>query len=111
MPGTIKKLAGPLSLTASAANIYNPGTNLYGVIRHIHIANTTGSAATFSLYVGLTAGSAAGTQIAGTESIAANSEYNLYTSLRLAAADFLTGIASVASNTLVITVAGEEYAV
>ena len=32
---------------------------IYDVVRHIHIANRTGSAATFSLYVGATGGSAA----------------------------------------------------
>lgn len=111
MPGTVKRLAGPAGLAAAVASVYQPATGLYGVIRHIHIANTSGSAATFNLFVETSVAGAAGKELAKAVSIAANSEYNLYTSLRLAAADILTGFASVASNTLVITVAGEEYAV
>jgi len=110
MAGTPKRLAGPLSLTASAANVYNPSANTYAIVRHIHLANTTASAKTFELFVGATAGSAAGTQLFMDYSIAANSTYDYYCSLVMTSSDFLTGLASAASNSVVITVEGELYA-
>lgn len=112
MAGTIKRLAGPAALAAAAANIYNQGSALlYTVVRHICIVNKTGAAATFSLYVGLTGGSAAGTEVVGTaKSIAANDSFNWYGAMRLDSADFLSGLASGAA-TLTITVEGDLNAV
>jgi len=111
MAGTIKRLAGPAYIANAAANIYVPPSALiFGVVRHIHIANRTGGAVTFSLYVGATGGSAAGTELFGTHSLAANAEFDYYSALKLLSTDFLTGIASAASS-LVITVEGEEQVV
>ena len=110
---------GPVALGASAANIINPPTlaggtglagtnaNTYVVLRHIRIVNKTASAATYSLYIGATAGSAAGTEFMGTaQSVAANSYVDWYGMVRLDVADFLTGLAS-ASATLTIEGEGE----
>lgn len=104
-----KRLAGPAYISNSAANIYNPASGTIGYTRHIHIANTDSSPRTFSLYIGATGGSAGGTELEGTYTIAANSDYDRYfpVGLKLISTDFLTGIASVASK-LVITVMGEE---
>ncbi|GAP37374.1 hypothetical protein ABXN37_19825 [Piscinibacter sakaiensis] len=114
--------AGPLALTTSAANILNPPAVSGGVnggspalayrIRHIHVVNRTGTAATFSLYIGATAGSASGTEVAGSgRSVPANGVIDVYyPNLRLVAADFLTGLAS-ANSTLTITVVGDIEAV
>jgi hypothetical protein len=110
---------GPVALGAAAANIVNPptlaggtglrgtNTNTYVILRHIRIVNKTGTAATFSLYVGATGGSAAGTEFMGNAtSVAANSYIDWYGLLRLDVADFLTGLASGAS-TLTFEAEGE----
>lgn len=99
---------GPTTLGTSAANLANPptltggvgasSTATYMILRHIRIVNRTGSAATASLFVGATAGSAAGTEfMCSGQSIAANSPLDWYGMLRLDSADFLTGLAGTAS--------------
>ena len=108
---------GPVALGAAAANIINPptltggtglaGTNTssYVILRHLRIVNKTAGAATFSLYIGITAGSAAGTEFMGTaQTVAANSYVDWYGLVRLDVADFLTGLASGAAT---LTIEGE----
>ena len=108
---------GPVALANAAANIINPptlaggvglsgtNTNTYLVIRHLRIVNKTATAATYSLYIGATAGSAAGTEFVGTaQSVAANSYIDWYGMVRLDVADFLTGLASAATT---LTIEGE----
>ena len=103
---------GPTTITAAAKNLVNPNvtsiagpvgftmTQPYVLIRHIRILNTTASAITTSLFVGATAGSAAGTEIFGSAiSVPANSFLDWYGLLRLDAADFLTSTASGAGLT------------
>ena len=104
---------GPEFLAASAANIYNPSANTYALIRHIHVANTNAAARTLSLYVGLTAGSANGTELIEGYSIAGTETFDLYfpAGLKLVAADFLTGLSGTDATSLVITTSGELYAV
>lgn len=107
MAGTIKKISGPAFLAASATDIYTPAAStIYTVIRHIHIANVTGGAVTFTLYVGATGGSSAGTELFKGYSVAANSSYDWYTALKLVSTEFLSGLAS-AGSSLTITVEGE----
>jgi hypothetical protein len=102
---------GPVALAAAAANIINPptltggtglagtNTNTYIIIRHFRIVNKTAGAVTFSLFVGLTGGSAAGTEFGGSaNSVPANSYVDWYGMLRLDPADFLTGLASAATS-------------
>ena len=114
MAGTLKRIAGPAYIATSATNIYTPAAStIYTVIRHIHVANKTNSAATFALYVGATGGSTGGTELFGGNahhSVAANSEFDYYCTLRMADTDFLVGIAGTASA-LVIVVEGEQYVV
>ncbi len=111
MPGTPKRIAGPAYLAAAAADIYTPpAATIYTMIRHIHIANKTGTAATATLYVGATGGSAAGTELFGTKSVAANDTFDFYTALRMDSTDFLTGLSGTA-NALVITVEGDQSVV
>ncbi len=105
---------GPVALGTSAANIVNPptltggtglagtNTNTYVLITHIRIVNKTGTAATASLYIGATAGSAAGTEFAfNSTSIppngAAGNYVDWYGRLRLDVADFLSGLAGTAT--------------
>jgi hypothetical protein len=110
---------GPVALTTSAANYLNPTitswagpvgitpalAGLYLTVRHIRIVNKTAGAVTFSLYLGATGGSAAGTEIVGTaKSVPANDAYDWYGAMVVVAADFLTGLAS--ANTS-LTIEGE----
>lgn len=110
MANTLKRIAGPAFIAASATDIYTPpAATIFTVIKHIRVVNKDSSARTFTLYVGATGGSASGTEIAKDVSIAAGSYIDLFFSpgLRMASTDFLSGIASVVS-TLVITVMGEQ---
>jgi hypothetical protein len=107
---------GPVALTTTlTTNILNPAaagsgtgytvTASYIILRHIRIVNKTGSAATFSLWLGATAGNVAGTEVIGNAlSIAANSAYDWYGLLRLEPADFLVGGAG---TTTALTIEGE----
>jgi len=110
---------GPLALTSTlTTNILNPptltgGTNISGsyvncyiIIKHIRIINKTGSAATFSLWLGATGANTAGTEEWNAHSVPANSEYEWYGALRLDTSDFLVGGAS-ANTTLIIQGEGE----
>jgi hypothetical protein len=107
MIGTLKLIASPAYLSNSAANIYTPAAStIYTVIRHIHIANVTAGAVTFSLYVGATGGSTGGTELFKGHSVAANSEFDYYCVMKLLSTEFLTGLASAATS-LTITIEGE----
>ena len=114
MAGTVKRLGSPAYISSTIANIYTPAAStIYTVIRHIHIANKTNTAATFALYVGVTGGSTGGTELFGGNaghSVAANSEFDYYCTLKMESTDFLTGISGTASA-LVIVVEGEQYVV
>jgi hypothetical protein len=107
---------GPVALTTTmTTNIFNPpvgsggvgitATNQYAIVRHIRIVNKTGSAATFSLWLGATGANAAGTEIIGQAlSVAANSAFDWYGLLRFDIADFLVGGAGTATA---LTINGE----
>lgn len=110
---------GPVAMGNSAANIINAptitggtglantNTNTYLILRHITIVNKTSSAGTFSLYLGATGGSAAGTEVVGTTTtVAANSSFTWYGTLRMEPADFLSGLAN-ATTTLTFQAEGE----
>lgn len=110
---------GPTAIPTSATNMVNCNvTSLAGpvgftmtqpfvVLRHIRVVNKDSTARTFSMFVGATGGSAAGTEIIGTLlSVAANSAFDWYGLLRLDAADFLTALASTVT-TLVFEAEGE----
>lgn len=106
---------GPVALTNTiGTNILNPAvTSMAGpvgitiaqpylIIRRIRIVNKTASAATFSLYIGGTGATTAGTEFLGTgQSVAANSSFEWYGAKRLDSTQFLVGGAS-ASTTLTI---------
>lgn len=110
---------GPVAIANAAGNLVNPPTvtggtgvagtnaNTYLAINHIRIVNKTGGAATVSLYIGATSGSAAGTEFGyNATSIPANSYVDWYGRLRLEPADFLSGLASAAA-TLTFEAEGE----
>jgi hypothetical protein len=109
---------GPVALTTTlTTNILNPPTTTGGVnggssptyivLKHIRIVNKTGSAASFSLWLGATGANAAGTEVIGTGLlVAANTAYDWYGLLRIDAADFLVGGAGT-GTALTLTAEGE----
>lgn len=107
-----KRTFGPVALTTTlTTNVYNNASALiFDLLRSLHVANKTGSAATFSLWLGITAGNVAGTELFNGFSVAANSSYDWYCALKLITTDFIVG----GSNTvtaLTITGQGEQYVV
>ena len=100
---------GPIALTTTlTTNLLNPpaasgGVNAgssgqYIILRHIRIVNKTGSAATFSLWLGATGANAAGTEVVGQAlSVAANSAYDWYGLMRIDTTQFLVGGAGTAT--------------
>ena len=93
MAGTLKRTFGPVALSATlTTNVYNQSSALiYDVIKHLHIANKTGIAATFSLWLGATGGNAAGTELFIAVNVPANSYIDWYGNLKMLATDFLVG--------------------
>lgn len=102
---------GPAYVSNAAADLYVPNSNTYALVKHIHLANKTGSAATVSLYVGLTNGSAGGTELLGAYSVPANDYIDLYfpAGLKLTTSDYLSGVSGT-SSAIVATITGELYA-
>lgn len=108
---TLKRLAGPAFLASSSANIYTPpASTISTTIQHIHLANVDSAAHSFSLYVGATGGSAAGTQLFEDVTIEANETLDYYCELLMLSTDFLTGSAS-AGSSITITVEGTQQVV
>lgn len=111
MAGTLKRIAGPAYIASTATNIYTPpASTIYTVIRHIHIANITAGAVTFTLCISTTGDASNGKNLFKGQSIAANSDFDRYFALRLDSTDFLVGLDGSGAS-LVITVSGEQYVV
>src|ERR1035437_3166108 len=100
-----KRTYGPAALSSTlTTNIYNNASSLiYDIIKHIHIANKTGSAATFSIWLGATGGNAAGTELFVAVNVPANGVYDWYGNLKMINTDFLVGGAGTATA-LTITI-------
>lgn len=109
MAGTLKRTVGPVALTTTlTTNVYNNASALiYDNIKHIHVANKTGSAATFSLWIGATGANAAGTELFNAVSVAANGVFDWYGNLKLLSTDFLVGGAGT-TLALTLTAEGEQ---
>jgi len=117
MAGTIKKL-GPVALTTTmTTNIMQGGgftvasgsALLMDVVRHIHVANKLAND-TFNLYLGASAGNAAGTELFFQFPVTAKLSYDYYCAMKMLSTEFLVGGAAT-TLTLVITIEGETYAV
>jgi len=107
-----KRTFGPVALSATlTTTIYNNTSALiYDVIKHLHVVNKTAGAVTFSIWIGASAGNAAGTEWFNAQSVAANNVYDWYGNLKLLTADFLVGGASAATS-LTAVGEGEQYVV
>jgi len=111
--GTLKVLASVAYLTNAAANVYNLSSALiYTIVYHIRLVNVTTGAATATLYIGATGGSAGGTEILKDHAIPAKSEFDLYypKGRKMVSTDFLSGLAN-ASSTVTVEVIGEQVVV
>jgi hypothetical protein len=102
--------SGPVALTATyGTNLLNPPTATGGVgggssaqfilLTHIHVVNKGVVPATFRMFKGLTGGTAAGTELFFDQLVVVAGTFDWYPQkLRLDAADFLTGGASVVTT-------------
>jgi hypothetical protein len=103
----------PVALTTSAADYLNStittltggvgwvATQPYILLRHVRAINTSPTPASVTLYKGLTAGSASGTEYMWCgKNIPGNDSVEWFGELRLDATDFLSGLASAATVTL-----------
>lgn len=97
------KRYGPAFVADTATNILTPGAGFVNRIKHIHLVNQGASTRTVTLYVGATGGSTDGTELLKDHSMAVAAYTDLYMDTILEEADFLTGIASAASE-VVITI-------
>lgn len=98
MAGTPRLLVAPVAGTGANQTLYTAPTNIKGVIRLICVANTTGSAITYSLGINGTAATVANCFVSG-KSLAANTTDYVYGPFVFKAADTLTAIGSVAGVT------------
>ena len=107
MAGQLKLLAGPAYVASSATNILAAPSTGYLTVRHIHLANVTASSATVSLYLGATGGSAGGTELFKTFTIAANSSYDYWCAMVMSTTAFLSGICETGASKVTVIVEGE----
>lgn len=111
MAGQLKRLAGPAFIAATATNVYTPAAStIYTVIRHVHVANITNGAVSFTLCVSTTGDATNGTNLFKGLSVAANSSFDYYCTLKMLSTDFLTALDGNGAA-LVITVEGEQVVV
>lgn len=104
MADTLKRLAGPTLLTASAATVYTVPALTTTVVRNIHVCNETGTAATFTLALGT---DGAGKRLYKAVSIPANDSLDVGLSLVLGAAEILQAYSGTASA-LTLVISGVE---
>jgi hypothetical protein len=111
---------GPVAISNVAGNLLNPPTAAGGVgagassqyilLRHIRVVNKGAATATFSFFLGATGATAAGTEVIGSGvsvAVGGFSDWNAGgPGMRIDAADFLVGVASIVT-TLVVQGEGE----
>ena len=103
MPFVESRLISPITLTTSASSaLYTVPTGYSAIIKQLVVTNTTGTAATFTFYIG--AASAGNALFSGT-SVAANDTVIINLSQVLATGETLRALASVGSA-LNLTVSG-----
>lgn len=100
MTDTAARIIGPMLLTNSSVTLYTVPAATQAIVRSIHIANTSGTAATARLSIGA---DAAGTRWLPDYSVPANGTYDWSGFLPVAAAETIRG-QSGTTNVLAITV-------
>lgn len=104
MADTAKRLYGPARPATTTATLYTVPGSTTAIIRNIHIANPTGSAATATLGIGA---DAAGIRLFDAFSVPAGEVLDWSGFLVLAAAEILTGMQGTL-NAMTFTVSGVE---
>jgi hypothetical protein len=104
MSFTEKRLCNPTQLNTSGQTLYTVPASKTSIIKQIVVTNVTGSAATFSLYIG---SAATPNALFSATSVSANDTIIVNLSQVLNSLDILTALAS-ANNSLNITVSGVE---
>ena len=104
MADTLSRFYGPALLTNSSATLFTVATNHTYVIRHIHISNPSGSAATVTLGIGT---DAAGTRFLDAFSIPAGNTYDWAGTLVLSSTEVFKGHSGT-NNVLNITISGVD---
>jgi hypothetical protein len=104
MADKIVRTFGPVAFAVSAANVYTPASALVDdVITHLHVVNTAGTPAVFTLFISQSTGTeTAGKEMFVSQAIAANGVYDWYGRLRISHSDFLVGHAPIT-----VTIMGE----
>lgn len=104
MSFTEKRLCNPTQLTTSGQTLYTVPASKTAIIKQVVVTNVTGSAATFSLYIG---SATAANALFSATSVAANDAIVINLSQVLNSTEILTALAS-ANSTLNITISGVE---
>jgi|HubBroStandDraft_2_1064218.scaffolds.fasta_scaffold171896_2 hypothetical protein len=97
MPNAASRIVGPQQFANATATLYTVPASTLAKINYIQISNP-GAAATFTLCIGA---DAAAKRIYDAYSIGAGQVLTLYPFIPLAAAEILTGFASVASQVVI----------
>src|SRR5688500_17517623 len=96
------RIIGPILLTNASVTLYTVPAVTQAIVRNIHIVNTSATAATATLSIGV---DAAGTRLLSAVSIPANSAYDWSGFIVTEAAETIRG-QSGTTNVLTITVSG-----
>ena len=104
MTDTAKRLAGPDDIPNSTTTMYTVPSSTKAILRNIHIANTTGTAASIKMSIGA---DAAGTRILGDTVIPANGTYDWTGFMVMEAGETLRATGGT-NNALTVTVSGVE---
>lgn len=105
MPRVPTRITGPSLIATGPTTIYTVPASTKVVIRHFHVMNNSGTAATFTFSIGA---DAAGTRVYGPYSVAANSDLDRYGPFTMEAAEILT-VSSGTNNVLVQTFDADIY--
>lgn len=97
------RLYGPALVATGPATVYTVPAAIKVVVRHIHVANTTAAAVTFTMSVGA---DAAGTRLFPAYSIAAGATLDFFCYLPMVATEIIT-LSAGANNILTVTIAGD----
>jgi len=104
MADTAKRLSGPTLLTAAAVTQYTVPASTTAILRDIHVANETGTAATFTMSIGT---DAAGKRLFMGFSIPGNQSFDWSGFIVMVAAEIIQAYSGTASA-LTLTTSGVE---
>jgi hypothetical protein len=104
MAKTAKRLVGPGVITNSAVTKYTVPASTKTIVRHIHVANTSAAAATFTMSIGANAD---GTQLWDAYSIPAQGYLDIWVYFVLEAAEIIQALSGTTS-VLNLTIDGDE---